>query len=115
MGNWKGFLMIGSLLLQQGSWEEGFLNLRKAVMCGYSAKDMFDNLRNGYRLGYITKEEFAFTLRENMKANNEMKSESRDIVRKKLEEEGRRTFTPSADSAKNHKKGKKKGKKKGRK
>ena len=67
MGNWKGFLMIGSLLLQQGSWEEGFLNLRKAVMCGYSAKDMFDNLRNGYRLGYITKEEYAFTLRENLK------------------------------------------------
>ena len=72
-------------------------------------------MRNGYKDGYITKDEYAFTLRENLKASNEMKSESRDIMRKKLGEEGRSKSPPPADSDKSHKKGKKKGKKKGRK
>jgi hypothetical protein len=38
----------------------------------------------------ITKEEYAFTLRENQKASNEMKNESRDKARKALEKIARK-------------------------
>ena len=40
----------------------------------------------GHKVGYITKEEYAFTLRENKKASNEMKSEAREKVMKKTTE-----------------------------
>ena len=58
--------------------EEGLLNLRKAVLCGFSHKAVFDALRQGYKDGHITKEEYAFTLRENQKISEEMKSASRE-------------------------------------
>lgn len=78
LGYAQGFAAIGNLLEQKGSIEEGFLNYRKAAICGYCDKELFDVLRDGYKYGYITKEEYAFTLRENQRASNEMKSESRE-------------------------------------
>ena len=78
LGYAQGFAAIGNLLEQKGSIEEGFLNYRKAAICGYCDKELFGVLRDGYKYGYITKEEYAFTLRENQRASNEMKSESRE-------------------------------------
>ena len=71
------FYTIGNLLIHKGEIEEGMLNLRKAAMCGLSDDSLFDLLRNGFKVGFITKEEYAYTLKENQKACNEMKSESR--------------------------------------
>ena len=85
LGGVTGFVNIGALLMLQGSMEEAMLNLRKAAICGLSDKHIFNALRKGYRDGYITKEEYAFTLRENQKVNNEMKSESREKITQVLE------------------------------
>lgn len=85
LGGVAGFVNIGALLMLQGSMEEAMLNLRKAAICGLSDKLIFNALRKGYRDGYITKEEYAFTLRENQKVNNEMKSESREKITQVLE------------------------------
>ena len=71
------FYTVGNFLIHKGEIEEGMLNLRKAAMCGLSDDSLFDLLRNGFKVGFITKEEYAYTLKENQKACNEMKSESR--------------------------------------
>ena len=49
-------------------------------------KFLFSALREDYKNGYITKEEYALTLRENQKASNEMKSESREMIKKVMAE-----------------------------
>ena len=69
------FCNIGLLLMRQGEVEESYINLRKAIMCGLSKDFLFEILRDGFLRGYITKEEYAFTLRENQSARNEMESE----------------------------------------
>ena len=74
----QAFVGISRLFLRKYAMQEAVLNMRKAVICGWSDKDMFNSLKQCYRGGYITKEEYAFTLRENQKASNEMKSESRE-------------------------------------
>ena len=71
--------LIGHLLMKGGEIEEGMLNYRKAVICGMSIEYLFNLLRSGFAEGFITKEEYAFTLRENQKACNEMKSEGREM------------------------------------
>ena len=78
LGFSPAFALIGNLLMKKGEVEEGMLNFRKAVMCGYCNDDLFNKLRNGFKYGYITKDEYAFTLRENQKACNEMKSDGRE-------------------------------------
>ena len=57
------------------------LNLRKASMCGMNEKFIFDKLKIGFKYGFITKEEYAFTLRENQAACNEMKSGNREMAK----------------------------------
>ena len=70
--------LIGDLLMNIGEIEEALLNYRKAAMCGMTEDRLFNILRNGFRDGFITKEEYAFTLRENQNAYNEMKSDERE-------------------------------------
>ena len=88
LGCVEAFSVIGNILLQKALAEakkdlaeEGFLNYRKAAMCGVSAEVVFNMVREGYKLGFITKDEYAYTLRENQKATNEMKSKAREIVK----------------------------------
>jgi len=81
------FYLIGFLLMSKGDIEEGLLNYRKAVMCGMNEKYIFDELKDGFKCGYITKEEYAFTLRENQKACNEMKSEARELWKSIMEKD----------------------------
>ena len=78
LGFIPAFRIIGMILMQKGDIEEAFINLRKAAMCGLSNDYLFSKLRNGFKYGYITKDEYAFTLRENQKACNEMKSDGRE-------------------------------------
>ena len=82
LGFIPSFALIGYLLFDKGDIEEGMLNYRKAAMCGISDEWLFDQLRIGFKNGFITKEEYAFTLRENQKACNEMKSEAREVWRR---------------------------------
>ena len=86
LGFIPSFRLVGIILMKKGNIEEAMLNLRKAVMCGYCNDDIFNELRNGFKLGFITKEEYAFTLRENQKACNEMKSDGREEIKKMLSE-----------------------------
>ena len=72
---------MGNILLDMGECYKAMLNFRKAAMCGMEDKSVFDILREGYRDGFITKAEYAFTLRENQAACNEMKSEARERFR----------------------------------
>lgn len=82
LGRVQAFGMIGLLLKQMGVMDEAILNFRKAAICGVSDNIIFDELRDDFRKGYITKDEYAFTLRENQRTANEMKSESRDMHKK---------------------------------
>ena len=50
-------------------------------MCGMNEKFIFDKLKIGFKYGFITKEEYAFTLRENQAACNEMKSGNREMAK----------------------------------
>ena len=72
------FDTLGHFHMTNGDIENGMLNFRKAVMSGMSDDCLFDLLRSGFREGLITKDEYAFTLRENQKACNEMKSDGRE-------------------------------------
>lgn len=86
-GDVDAFVSIGSLLAQKGEIEEALLNYRKAALCGLSEPEsLLSLLEKGYSDGYMTKEEYDFTLRENKKVRNEMKSESREMA-KELEED----------------------------
>ena len=78
LGYIRAFSLIGAILMIKGELEEAMLNYRKAVVCGMSDDGLFDALRKGFKDGYITKDEYAFTLRENQKACNEMKSVARE-------------------------------------
>ena len=84
LGDIHAFLQVGHVLLSKGEIEEGMLNYRKAAICGMSEDSLFDLLRNGCRDGFITKEEYAFTLRENQKACNEINSEGREMWKEML-------------------------------
>ena len=79
LGFIPAFSMIGNFLMDKGDIEEGMLNYRKAAICGLNDDDLFNILRDGFAEGYITKDEYAFTLRENQKACNEMKSDGRKL------------------------------------
>ena len=70
------FFFMGCILMQRGEIEEAMLNYRKAAMCGDS--NVFNLLRHGFEDGFITKDEYAYTLRENQAACNEMKSDARE-------------------------------------
>ena len=71
LGYVQAFADFGNILVQKGAIKEGYINIRKAAICGLSNKAVFDVLRKGYMGGYITKEEYASTLRENQKACND--------------------------------------------
>ena len=47
-------------------------------MCGLRDEHLFKTLRYGFLERFITKDEYAYTLRENQKACNEMKSADRE-------------------------------------
>ena len=79
LGFIPSFRVVGMFLMENGNIEEAMLNYRKAVMCGYCNDGLFNTLRNGFKYGVITKEEYAFTLRENQKACNEMNSDGREL------------------------------------
>ena len=76
---------MGLLLMSIGELEEAMLNYRKAAICGVSQDPVFKTIRFGFTNGWITKEEYAYTLRENQKACNEMKGEAREMWRNKVE------------------------------
>lgn len=82
LGAPQAFVGIGTVLMEKDAVKEAYLNHRKAVICGYSDKRVFDLLRKGYKDGFLTKEEYAYTLREHQKASDEMKSESREMMKK---------------------------------
>ena len=66
-----------------GAWEENTGNLHRAmkhyvIATKAGGDDALDSVKDGYVDGYVTKEEYANTLREYQKSQDEMKSEARD-------------------------------------
>ena len=81
LGYIHAFSLIGTILMKKGEIEEAMLNYRKAAICGMSDDNLFNALRDGFKCGYITKDEYAYKLRENQAACNEMKSDGRDRIK----------------------------------
>ena len=61
-------------------------------ICKLSEDWLFDRLRAGFKSGYITKDEYAFTLRENQAASNEMKSVARERFKEFMKRNRRRSW-----------------------
>ena len=108
LGTVIAFYTLGNILMEKGEIEEAMLNYRKAAICGMSDEcewlfaicglsddsifsslrtkedRLFNMLRKGFKDGYITKDEYAFTLRENQDACNDMQSEARIKFRNRM-------------------------------
>mmetsp|Transcript_38821 Transcript_38821/g.68182 ORF Transcript_38821/g.68182 Transcript_38821/m.68182 type:complete len:280 (+) Transcript_38821:81-920(+) len=84
LGMPEGFAYLAVHHMTEGEVEEGYMNFRRAAMCGSSEGQgsVFKALREGFMDGCITKDEYAFTLRANQAARDEMSSEWRDISNK---------------------------------
>ena len=63
-------------MIQTGNLQRAFRHLILAACTGYTHS--LDAVKEGYMNGHVTKEEYANTLREYQKSQDEMKSEARD-------------------------------------
>ena len=75
-GHIKARHNLGGLELQAGNHHRGFKHLILAASAGY--KPSLDMINKGYMAGIVTKDEYANTLREYQKSQDEMKSDARD-------------------------------------
>ena len=67
---------LGALEGKAGKYDRAFKHIIIAARAGN--KPSLDNVKQGYMSGHVTKEEYANTLREYQKSQNEMKSDARD-------------------------------------
>ena len=70
---------LGCIELEAGNHQRAYKHCLIAASAGY--KDSLDMVRKGYRVGQVTKEQYANTLREYQKSQDETKSEARDKAR----------------------------------
>ena len=73
LGDVMSYHAVGQILFEMGDVEEGMINMRKALMCGYASDELVSTVREGYRNGFITKDEYMYTLRKHQEAIGEMK------------------------------------------
>ena len=67
---------LGCIELEAGNHQRAYKNLVISAKAGY--KDSLSMVKQGFMKGFITKDEYANTLREYQKIQDEMKSEARD-------------------------------------
>ena len=67
---------LGCLEGNAGNHQRAMKHLPISARAG--EKFSLDNVKKGFMNGYVTKEEYANTLREYQKSQDEMKSEARD-------------------------------------
>ena len=75
-GHIKARHNLGCKELEAGNHERAMKHLVLAASAGY--KKSLDMVKHGFMNGHVTKEEYANTLREYQKSQDEMKSEARD-------------------------------------
>ena len=67
---------LGAFEYDAGDYQRAFKHYMIAARAGYTTA--LDMVKHGYTGGHVTKEEYANTLREYQKSQDEMKSEARD-------------------------------------
>jgi len=75
-GNVQARNNLGCMELEAGNYQRAMKHLLIAAKAGY--KVSLDSVKQGFRSGIVTKDEYANTLREYQKSQDEMKSEARD-------------------------------------
>ena len=77
-GHMKARHNLGCAEYEAGNYQRAMKHFRIAASAGF--KESLDAVKEGYRVGHVTKEQYANTLREYQKSQDEMKSEARDIA-----------------------------------
>ena len=77
-GNLEARHNLGCFEGQAGNYQQAFKHFIISASAGY--KDSLGVIKHGYTSGHVTKEEYANTLREYQKNQDETKSEARDIA-----------------------------------
>ena len=67
---------LGAIEYQSGNHQRAMKHLLISASAGYT--NALDTVKKGYMGGYVTKDEYANTLREYQKSQDEMKSKARD-------------------------------------
>ena len=67
---------LGVLDYEAGNYDRAMKHYRIAAKAGY--KNALDVVKEGYTEGYVTKDQYANTLREYQKSQDEMKSNARE-------------------------------------
>ena len=67
---------LGCMEFQAGNYQRAYKHFIIAASAGY--KKSLDMVKRGYTEGHVTKEQYANTLREYQKCQDEMKSDARD-------------------------------------
>ena len=75
-GNLKARYNLGATECDNGNYKRAFKHFQLAASAGL--KESLDMVKRGYMDGFVTKEEYANTLREYQKSQDEMKSDARD-------------------------------------
>ena len=75
-GNVEARHNLGCMELEVGNYHRAFKHLLIAAKAGY--KVSLDNVKQGFMRGIVTKDEYANTLRQYQKSQDETKSEARD-------------------------------------
>ena len=75
-GSIKARHNLGATEYNNGNYDRAFKHFIIAASAGN--KPSLDNVKQGYMRGHVTKEEYANTLREYQKSQDEMTSDARD-------------------------------------
>ena len=78
-GNVQARNNLGCIEGQAGNHQRAYKHLTIAAMAGDDSA--LENMKQGYKHGHITKDQYANTLREYQKSQDEMKSDARDKAR----------------------------------
>ena len=78
-GDIKARYNLGGLEYNEGNHQRAFKHYMLAARAGY--KDSLGMVKNGFKVGQVTKEEYANSLREYQKSQDERKSDARDKAR----------------------------------
>ena len=67
---------LGAVEGHAGNYQRAFMHFKLAAKAGHT--NALENVKRGFMNGYVAKDQYATTLREYQKSQDEMKSEARD-------------------------------------
>lgn len=78
MGNCAAFFDLGRYERRKGNHHKSIYYFRISASLGF--KEALEIVKLGYKAGLVSKDDFAKTLRAYQRAQDEMRSETRDVV-----------------------------------